>query len=58
MWVLQGNFVLSDAENNILRPLKRSVMADLSLLITLILTRQKLQGPYFLELIDSFVLLA
>lgn len=58
MWVLQGNFVLSDAENNILRPLKRLVMADLSLLITLILTRQKLQGPYFLELIDSFVLLA
>ena len=58
MWVLQGNFVLSDAENNILRPLKRLVMADLSLLTTLILTRQKLQGPYFLELIDSFVLLA
>ena len=58
MWVLQGNFVLSDAENNILRPLKRLVLADLSPLITLILTCQKLQGPYFLELIDSFVLLA
>ena len=51
-------FALSDAEDNISRPLNRAGIADISLLRTLLAIRQKSWKPSFLEIMDSFVLLA
>ena len=50
-----SNFALSDAEDNTSGPLNREGIADLPLLRTLLAIRQK---PSFLEVMDSFVLLA
>ena len=53
-----NNFTLSDAEDNTSGPLNRETIADLSLLRTLLAIRQKSREPSFLEVMDSFVLLA
>ena len=53
-----NNFALSDAEDNISRPLNREGISDLPLLRTLLAIRQKSQEPSFWEVMDSFVLLA
>ena len=42
-----NNFALSDAEDNIFRPLNRGGIADLPLLRTLIAIRQKSRQPSF-----------
>ena len=51
-----NNFALSDAEDNISRPLNREGIADLPLLRTLLAIR-KSQEPHFWEVMDlkSFV---
>ena len=53
-----NNFALSDAEDNISRPLNRGGIADLPLLRTLLAICQKSQEPSFWEVMDSFVSLA
>ena len=53
-----NNFTLSDAEYNNFRPLNKGGIADLPLLRTLLEIRQKSREPSFLEMMDSFVLLA
>ena len=55
---LSNNFALSDAEDNTSRPLNRGGIADLPLLRTLLVIRQKNKEPGFWEVMDSFVLLA
>ena len=55
---LSNNFALSDAEDNTSRPLNRGGIADLPLLRTLLVIRQKNKEPSFWEVMDSFVLLA
>ena len=56
--LLANNFALSDAEDNISRPLNRGVIADLPLLRTLLAIHQTSQEPSFWEKMNSFVLLA
>ena len=51
-------FALSHAEDNTFWPLNRGGTADLPLLRTLLGIRQKSRESSFLEVIDSFVLLA
>ena len=53
-----NNFALSDAEDNTSSPLNRGGIADLPLLRTLLAIRQKSREPSFLEVMDSFALLA
>ena len=53
-----NNFALSDAENNTSGPFNRGGIADLALLRTLLSIRQKSREPSFLEVMNSFVLLA
>ena len=53
-----NNFALSDAEDNTSRPLKRGGIGDLPLLRTLLAIHQKSREPSFLEVMDSFVILA
>ena len=53
-----NNFALSDAEDNTFGPLNRGGIADLYLLGTILAICQKSWKPSFLEVIDSFVLLA
>ena len=55
---LANNFALSEAEDNTSGPLNRGGIADLPLLRTILAICQKSQEPGFLELMDSFVLLA
>ena len=54
----KNNFALSDLEDNTSGPLNREAIADLPLLRTLLAVLQKSQESSFLELIDSFVLVA
>ena len=51
------NFVLSDAEDNVSRPLKRGDTTDSPMLRTLFAIHQKSQETSFWEVTDSFVLL-
>ena len=53
-----NNFALSDAEDNTFGLLNRGGIADLYLLGTILAICQKSWKPSFLEVIDSFVLLA
>ena len=53
-----NNFALSDAEDNTSGLLNRGGITDLPLLRTLLAIRQKSRQPSFLEVMDSFVLLA
>ena len=53
-----NNFDLSDAEDNIPGPLSSGGVADLPLLRTLLVIRQKSREPGFCKVMDSFVLLA
>ena len=53
-----NNFALSDAEDNTSGPLNREDIADLPLMRTLLVIRQKPREWSFWEVIDSFVLLA
>ena len=53
-----NNFALLDAEDNISNPLNRGSTADLPLLRTLLVIRQKSRQPSFWEVMDPFVLLA
>ena len=53
-----NNFILSDAKNNISSPLNRGGIADLPLLRTPLVIRQKSREPRFWEVMDSFDLLA
>ena len=55
---LANNFTLSDAEDNTFGPLNRGGIADLPLLRTLLAIHQKSREPSFLEVKDSFVLVA
>ena len=55
---LANNFALSEAESNNSVLLSRGGIADLPLLRTILAICQKSQEPGFLELMDSFVLLA
>ena len=52
-----NNFALSDAEDNTSRLLNGGGIADLPLLRTLLVIRQKSLEPSFWEVLDSFVLL-
>ena len=49
---LANNFALSDAEGNTSRPLNRGGIADLPLLRTLLVIRQKSLEPRFWEVMD------
>ena len=53
-----NNLALSDAENNSSGPLNGGGVAGLSLLRTLLATRQNSRKPGFWEVMDSFILLA
>ena len=53
---LANYFVLSDAEDKTSRPLNREGIANLPLLRTLLVIRQKSQEQSFWETMDSFVL--
>ena len=53
-----NNYALSDAQDNISRPLNRGGIEDLPLLKTLLAIHQKSQEPSFWEVMDSFNLLA
>ena len=53
-----NDFALPDAEDNTSRPLNRGSIADLPLLRTLLVIRQKSREPRFWEVMDSFVFLA
>ena len=55
---LGNNFALSDAEANTSEPLNGEDIADLPLLRTLLAIRQKSWEKSFLEVMDSFVVLA
>ena len=55
---LSNNFALSDAEDSTFGSLNRGDIADLLLLITLLVTRQKSREPSFWEVMVSFVLVA
>ena len=52
------NFALSDAEDNTSSPLNRGVIADLTVLGTLLTIRQKYREPSFWKVMDSFILVA
>ena len=52
---LANNFALSDAEDNISRPLNRGGVADSPFLRTLLAISQNSRQPSFWEVIDSFV---
>ena len=56
--ILGNNFALSEAEDNTLGPLNRGGIADLPSLKTLLAIHQKSREPSFLEVMDSFVLVA
>ena len=56
--LLANNFALSDAEDNNSGPLNRGGIPDLLLLRPLLAICQKSWEPSFLEVIDSFVLVA
>ena len=53
-----NNFALSHAKDNTSGPLNMGSIADLPLLRTLLVIRQKSRQPNFWEMMDSFVLLA
>ena len=53
-----NNFALSDAEDKTSGPLNRGSIADLPLLRTLLAICQESRESSFLEVMDSFVLLA
>ena len=55
---LANNFALSDAEDNTSGLLNRGGIADLPLLRTLLVIRQKSQESSFWEVMNSFVLVA
>ena len=55
---LANNFALSDAEDNLSRPLNRGGIADLLLLRILLSIRQKSRESNFWEVIEPFVLIA
>ena len=55
---LGNNFALSDPEANTSEPLNGEDIADLPLLRTLLAIRQKSWEKSFLEVMDSFVVLA
>ena len=55
---LANSFALSNAKDNTFMSLNRGGIADLHLLRTLLAIRQKSQGPSFLEVMHSFVLVA
>ena len=55
---LANNFALSDAEDNTSLLLNRGDIADLPLLKTLLAFHQKSRESSFLEMMDSFVLVA
>ena len=55
---LANNFALSDAEDSTSGPLNRGGIADLPLLRTLSVIRQKSREPSFWEVMDYFVLVA
>ena len=55
---LANNFALSDAEDNTSGLLNRGDIADLPLLRTLLVIRQKSQESSFWEVMNSFVLVA
>ena len=52
-----NNFALSDAEDKTSGLLNRGSIADLHLLRTLLVIRQKSQEPGFWEVMESFILL-
>ena len=55
---LANNFALSDAEDNTSGPLNRGGIAELLLLRTLLVIRQKSQESSFWEVMNSFILVA
>ena len=52
------DFALSDAEDNTFGALKRGVITDLPLLRTLVAICQKSREPSFMEVMNSFIVLA
>ena len=55
---LKNNLALPDAEDNTSGLLNRGVIADLSLLRTLLAIHQKSREPSIFEVMDSFILVA